>query len=241
MCSTQVPAIFVLLCNASFRQPADKTPRRALALSGSARAARRREDVTARKPRRPPQGDQAPRREPAGKRQEPALYQHCVSPRASLRGCPRRWPRCTGQPGPGAVLAARFRRSKRTDQMTSGRSGRTRNDPATSQPGSPARRPVRRPRQGRTFCLMNEPGVAGSEPTAARGREARGAQIRQCSTPTSTSTQSIRARAAGTATSRILPPERCARVSAWSVPETSLIPHGQTNLKTVLFPQKRAC
>ena len=46
-----------------------RPPCRGPALSGSARAARRREDVTAREPRRPPRGDRAPRREPAGTRQ----------------------------------------------------------------------------------------------------------------------------------------------------------------------------
>ena len=219
-----------------------RPPCRALALSGSARAARRREDVTARKPRRPPRGDRAPRREPAGKRQEPALYQHCVSPRASLRGCP-----CplaamygTARPVSGLMGTLSQVRAHRSDDQAVVAGAPAKTGRRASQDHRPDVR-VRRPRLGRAFCLMNGPGVAGSEPAAARGREARGAQIRQCSTPTSTSTQSIRARAAGTATSRILPPERCARVSAWSVPETSLIPHGQTNLKTVLFPQKRAC
>ena len=178
---------------------------------------------------RPPRGDRGPCREPAGSgRNQPSLS--IVSHRP-IRGAA----------GPALARGIRDGPARRgpTDALSQVRAygpddrRSLRPRPAApgprARPGSPSRRP-RPPGAGRPdIRLVNGPGVAGSEPAAARGRAAREAQIRQCSTPTSTSTRSIHARAAGTATSRIWLPERCARASAWSAPETSLIPRGQTN------------
>ena len=154
MCLTQVPEIFVLLSNASFRQPAERPPCRALALSGSgpgrtatrgghrAEAAPGHHGVTGDLAGSPP--------EAAGTSPPSAL---CLTVRSAARlALP--WPAVSGMARPGRGLTDALSQVKAhgPDDRRSLRPRPAAPGPR-ARPGSPSRRPGGRARAGRISVL----------------------------------------------------------------------------------------